>query len=621
MDNLIETYNRDERMDYVKILKALKQIPFDVGRTLLKDFLLGNYKNKSVVSNNLHELSLFGSWKDEEKMSKEIDQLLDSGCIEIATRDYNRFAKILRLTAKGEQQVYRPTLHEVATQAKAIETSITSKEQELFYHLKHFLEGFNDAQKKAIIDDHQQILCIAGAGSGKTMVLTKRIEFLVRYKGVPPEKILAITFTRKAKEEMEYRLNALRVTGVHVHTFNSFCESILRKHEQEIYSRKMRVQSYSDKIFALQTALLSLGLDIKDVLQRYYTDNQRKHKEEQQLFHGFVNDCFFVLEYFKTVGKEFDFSKGLFGKEKENAKLIQKIVALLQEHMNMAGLRDYTDQILDTIDYFRKQPLKVPSYEYVLIDEYQDINALQQSLIELLHIQNHFVVGDPRQAIFGWRGSNIAYINDYVNKNQDVSLIHLSKNYRSSKEIVKLMNLAIQTMHMPDLEHAIEKETLLELKACDSEEDEMNYILSNLSTSPHPLDTIFVLSRTNRQITELSKRCKSKGIPHAVKTDDIKNQTSPKAGEVLLATIHAIKGLEAREVFILGCTEQNFPCKASDHPALEMLKIDTYDKHEEERRLFYVALSRAKERLHLTYSGQKPTYFITKEMKELFNSP
>jgi DNA helicase-2/ATP-dependent DNA helicase PcrA len=110
---------------------------------------------------------------------------------------------------------------------------------------------------------------------------------------------------------------------------------------------------------------------------------------------------------------------------------------------------------------------------------------------------------------------------------------------------------------------------------------------------------------------------KTRGISHVVKTDEVKNPKDMKEGDVTLATIHAIKGLEAKKVFVIGSNEQNFPCKASDHPAIEMVKTDNYDKEEEERRLFYVAISRAKEILYVTYSGKKPTYFINDEMMRI----
>ena len=112
------------------------------------------------------------------------------------------------------------------------------------------------AEVTSIISNKENILCVAGAGSGKTSVLTKRIEFLVKYGGVNPEKILAITFTRKARQEMAERLLKLGISQVKVETFNSFCEKILRKYGGMIYGRFMRVMNYGDKALAIISGLV-----------------------------------------------------------------------------------------------------------------------------------------------------------------------------------------------------------------------------------------------------------------------------------------------------------------------------------------------------------------------------
>jgi DNA helicase-2/ATP-dependent DNA helicase PcrA len=153
----------------------------------------------------------------------------------------------------------------------------------------------------------------------------------------------------------------------------------------------------------------------------------------------------------------------------------------------------------------------------------------------------------------------------------------------------------------------------------ESEQKELEFVIDKIINSNIEKQELFVLSRTNFQLTEISKLMKQKNIPHILTTDDFSN-INARTGEVTLATIHSIKGLEASTVFVIGCNEVNFPCKASDHPVIEMIKIDNYDKEEEERRLFYVAISRAKSELYLTYTGKKPTYFINSEMMDIINS-
>ena len=202
-------------------------------------------------------------------------------------------------------------------------------------------------------------------------------------------------------------------------------------------------------------------------------------------------------------------------------------------------------------------------------------------------------------------------------KYEEVRVIHLTKNYRSKKMIVDFMNHSISGMGLPNLEHHFDSDSSIKIVDFENEQFERIFIVDQISNSKIPYKDIFVLGRTNRQLTELSQMLNQRKIPHVLKTDEVRNPKESPDGALTLATIHAIKGLEAKKVFVIGCNEQNFPCKASDHPAVEMVKTEHFDKLEEERRLFYVAISRAQDILCLTYSGKKPTYFITDEMRAL----
>lgn len=609
----------EEDLSYLHILKALMELPFQVGKNLLADFLTGDYSNKSITKNRLDELDNFDtlSW-DKDKIYREVDKLVANGMIEVVTSDYNRFVKILSLTIKGRNEITRPTLpsKKLASKVEFVKTEITDKDRARFEIMGNFLDSFNDEQKKAIISEASNLLCVAGAGSGKTTVLTKRIEFLVKYKDVDPSKILAITFTRKAREEMEKRLFELGVRGVLVHTFNSFCERILRKYGDIIYGRPIRVQSYGDKILAMNMALAGMGISMEDAINGYFTLQQRKFKTGTQMANSFMNDCFSVMDYFKVSGQEtYDFSKDADAKNKHNAQRIYRIIQHLKDHMETQGLRDFSDQVIDAIKFMKEYPEHIPQFEHVLVDEYQDVNAMQIDLLGLLKPDNLFAVGDPRQSIFGWRGSNINYILDFEKDHGDAEIVHLTKNYRSAREIVEFMNHSITEMGLPDLEHHNEFENVkIRIMDFDNEEAERNFVIRNIIDGGVPNGEIFILARTNRQLMELSQLMKAKGISHVVKTDEVHNPVDAGEGDVTLATVHAIKGLEAKKVFVIGANEQNFPCKASDHPAIEMVKMDDYNREEEERRLFYVAISRAKEILYVTYSGKKPTYYINDEM-------
>lgn len=611
-----------ESLDYIKILKAVKELPFKVGKNLLVDFLNGDYKNKSITKNRLDELYNFDTlhW-NKEKILEEIDNLVNNGLLEWVISDYSRYVKVLSITIKGQNEIVRPTLQGKKLKNKLDYhlSEVTEEDKLNFSKLEDFLKGYNPEQKKAIISGAEKILCVAGAGSGKTSVLTKRIEYLIKNKSVSPEKILAITFTRKAREEMEKRLIGLGVRGVQVNTFNSFCEKILKKYEFEIYGRKMKVQSYGDKILAMNMAFASLGMDMEDAINNYFSPAMRKFKTGAQLSNSFMNDCFSVMEYFKLTGeKEYDWSKDKENGDKRNAQMIYRINKFLKEHMEIQGLRDYSDQLLDAVKFLKENKEKIPYFEHVLVDEYQDVNATQVELLGLLNPKNLFCVGDPRQSIFGWRGSDIKYILDFEKHHSNVEVLHLTKNYRSDKKIVTFMNKASESLGLPGLIHQNEiEEASINLVEFETEHAEREFVVKNILESKVPRKEIFVLARTNRQLQELSQLMKSLNISHVLKTDEVKNPVESGEGDVTLATIHAIKGLEAKHVFIIGATEQNFPCKASDHPAIELVRLDNYNKNEEEKRLFYVAVSRAKEKLYITYVGKKPTYFITDEMMKM----
>lgn len=609
----IPEFKRDDSLDYVKVLRALLEIPFPVGRNLLLDFLEGNRLNKSVIKHDLDEMGNFGALKivSRNKINEFIDNLSKNKLIELTQTAGAAFMRVYKITESGISEILSPTLADKKTENKlnTYDTRITDEDREQFSELSGFLGKYNEGQKKAIISSKKNILCIAGAGSGKTTVLTKRVEFLVKFKGVKPEGVLAITFTRKAREEMQKRLEVLGIGGVHVETFNSFCEKILRRYGSKFYGRSVKLMNYRDKIFAAKEALKKLDIEMKDAIEMYFSPAQMRNKSTERLANMFMNDCFSVLDYFKIKkGGLVDFRKESDSSSMTALNLVYGVCKNIDSYMTRMGLRDYTDQIVDALRFFRENPREVPFYSHILVDEYQDVNSIQIDLLDLLLPQNLFCVGDPRQAIFGWRGSDINYILDLKKKFFDCEIVSLVKNYRSNSHIVNFMNKSIAPLGMPNLEHSFEGEKKLEVKDFIDAQGEQAFILDKiLSMEDVPREEIFVLARTNKQLENLAISMRKVGIDFVIKDEfspDVSN-----AGKVVLSTIHAIKGLEAECVFVMGCNSINFPCKISDHPIIEMIKLVDYDKLEEERRVFYVAVSRAKERLYLTYTGKK-SYFI-----------
>jgi len=621
----IPEFKRDDSLDYQKILRALMEIPFSLGRNLLCDHLMGKYNNSSITKNKLDELTTFGGlahWSRDEILDM-VERMIRLKMIEQVALDGNSFAKVLKITLRGQNELARPTLDKPPEPIlDVVKTEISDWDKKVFNEYADFLVGLNDEQKKAVVTPSKSVLTIAGAGSGKTSVLVRRIEFLVKKRGVDPSEILAITFTRKAKDEMEERLWALGVDGVQVSTFNAFGEGILRQYGREIYGRQMRVLTYADKMLALNLALYHHNLEIEDVIDEYFSASQKKLKTKQQLHNIFLNDCFTLIDYFKTTrGDIYDFSKDADADYRDMAQLVYKIVLYLSEHKRTQGLRSFSDQLVDVVSAFKKRPAIIPYFEHVLVDEYQDVNAIQVEILNLLNKDNIFAVGDPRQAIYGWRGSDMNFILNFEADFGETEVIHLTRNYRSSESVVDLINHAISHMNLPPLRATREIEGDLKLFSFETEEAERQFVIQVIEPLLNAGEDVFVLARMNRQILEVADVLKRRGVAFTLKTDDFNGNGQANQAEMptrlTLATVHAIKGLEADNVFLIGANKDSFPCRASDHPIVELIKDEKYDKFEEEKRLFYVALSRSKKNLYVTYSGTV-TDFITREMEELF---
>ncbi len=614
-----------KELDYLNVLKVIGQMPFNVGKKLLLDFLQGNSNNESIKRNLLDRKELFGyfSLYSRDEVEDLVENLLHNGLIDYVPLTENKFIKIITLTKKGKKELVDPSLHnkKLSSRFAIKETQITEQERMMFDSFDFFLKGYNDEQKKAITSSSSKMLCVAGAGSGKTTVLTKRIEFLTTFKSAAPEKILAITFTRKARAEMASRLSKSQYcTNVMTETFNSFCEKIIKKHNDLIYNKPTRVVSYGEKIKIFKIALKENNIDAGLAIESYFSFGQRREKTNEELATLLMNDCYSVIELYKINNKSLEELKEHANNnqliEQKNIEMMYKLCYSIDSFMKRNGLRDYSDQIVHCIDFFKKNKNFIPQFDHMLVDEYQDVNSSQIELLDLINPANLFCVGDPRQSIFGWRGSKIKYVLNFEEKYPNCEIITLSTNYRSSKQIVNLINKSIEGLMLPDLKSFREENANLHLVNFESEEQEINFVISKILELRIPRNEIFVLARTNRIINDISQRMRLRGIKHLVKTEEKGREEEAAIDEVTLATVHSIKGLEADTVFVIGCTGINFPCRASDHPIIELVRIDDYDKEEEERRLFYVALSRAKKNLYMTYCGKNPTRFINQKMLE-----
>lgn len=292
------------------------------------------------------------------------------------------------------------------------------------------LQQLNAMQQKAVIHKEGPLLLLAGAGSGKTRVLTHRIAYLIQ-EGVKPWNILAITFTNKAAKEMRERVNSIIENGaedVWVSTFHSMCVRMLRRDIEKIgYDKSFTIYDSSDQERLVKECLTTLN----------YSDKLFTPKGVLAEISSFKNELITYKQYEKQSESDFRQSK------------VAKIYTMYQNKLRSNNALDFDDLIFKTIDLFKEVPQVLESYQekfkYIMVDEYQDTNTAQYQLVRLLadKYQNLCVVGDDDQSIYGWRGANIRNILDFEKDFPGAKTIKLEQNYRSTQNILDAANAVI----------------------------------------------------------------------------------------------------------------------------------------------------------------------------------
>lgn len=292
--------------------------------------------------------------------------------------------------------------------------------------IEEILSKLNKDQIKPVLDTEGAVLVIAGAGSGKTRVLTSRIAYLVLEKGVKPYEIAAITFTNKAAGEMKERLEGLigDVSDMWVSTIHSMCVRILRSNADKLgYDKNFSIYDETDKDRALKAVTRELGFEDDGLVKsaKYYISAAK-------------NDCL-TPDDFKKEYCEIKFADEIFA-----------IYSAYEKNLKSSNSFDFDDLLFKTYELFSRFPEVADYYsdkfKYVHIDEFQDTNKVQFAIAQRLSVRhgNLFVVGDDDQSIYGWRGAKIENILSFDDIYRGAKIYKLEQNYRSTKKILKLAN-------------------------------------------------------------------------------------------------------------------------------------------------------------------------------------
>ncbi|MYB10191.1 MAG: AAA family ATPase [Acidimicrobiia bacterium] len=291
-------------------------------------------------------------------------------------------------------------------------------------------EGLNPAQIDAVTHPGGPILVVAGAGSGKTRVLTHRIAYLIDHQGVSPFALLAITFTNKAAQEMKHRVGNLVgpvADKMWVSTFHSACARILRYESEAIgFPSSFTIYDQADSVRLTRYICRDFGLDPK----------QMPPRSIHAAISAAKNEMISVAQYKDRAANMFE-------------RRIGDIYDEYQERLRRAGAMDFDDLLGTTVDLFKQQPDVLDRYrhrfEHVLVDEYQDTNQVQNQLVLLLgqEHRNVFVVGDADQSVYRFRGADIRNILEFEQAFDDATVVLLEQNYRSTQRILSAANAVI----------------------------------------------------------------------------------------------------------------------------------------------------------------------------------
>ncbi len=293
------------------------------------------------------------------------------------------------------------------------------------------MEGMNPQQQEAVEYTEGPLLILAGAGSGKTRVLTHRIAYLMEEKGVKPWNIMAITFTNKAAQEMRERVDQIAGFGaesVWVSTFHSSCVRILRRYIDRLgYDNRFTIYDTEDSKTVMKEILRRMNLDTKIYKERSLLAKISAAK----------NEMISPDEYEKSVSRWED-------------KRVAEIYRAYQEQLKKNNALDFDDLLLKTVELFRDCPEALDYYQerfrYIMVDEYQDTNTVQFQFVSRLaaRYRNLCVVGDDDQSIYKFRGANIGNILDFEKVFPDAKVIKLEQNYRSTQNILDAANEVIR---------------------------------------------------------------------------------------------------------------------------------------------------------------------------------
>lgn len=376
--------------------------------------------------------------------------------------------------------------------------------------MNELLAGLNDKQKEAVLHFEGPLLILAGAGSGKTRVLTHRIAYLIEEHQVPPYHILALTFTNKAANEMRERVNNIIEYGagsIWVSTFHSTCVRILRRFIDHLgYDNAFTIYDSDDQKSLMKDICKQLNIDTKKYKERTFLNAISSAKDELKT----------PEQYADEIAKEY------------NKKIFGRVYKEYQKRLKQNNALDFDDLIMLTVQLFQQNAEILNHYQerfpFILVDEYQDTNTAQFTLLSLLasRYQNLCVVGDDDQSIYRFRGANIHNILNFEKIFPATKVIRLEQNYRSTKNILAAASGVIKHNSMrkeKTLWTTAEAGAPISYGRYDNEYEEAQGIAADIHRQVKDgmsYSDFAILYRTNAQSRVFEEKLIYEGIPYRI---------------------------------------------------------------------------------------------------------
>lgn len=425
-------------------------------------------------------------------------------------------------------------------------------------------------QREVVYSSESNIIVVAGAGSGKTRVLTERIRYLIETLNVPAHNIVSITFTNMATEEMKLRLKDIeRIGDAFIGTIHSFANHIMKESGEKytLLNDDLSDQLHKELIEKYCNHLtVDRYLDYKDIVALVETG-----KAPESTLNGFLTPSetadLNTLHASKEV-VENDL------KEETHITFGESIETLCKKR----GIITFDELLIKAKNYFKNLGASI---DYVFVDEFQDVGTLEYGFINSLNAKNYFFVGDDYQSIYGFKGGNVNIFMGLVN-NEVYKTYYLTNNYRNGTEILDLADLVISQVDKRVVKDIVPM--VNETGSCRVlSKNSLLSFLGQLMVSEDNFKDWFFLTRTNKELYDVINICIDLGIPYTtfkregLSLSDVNKKMRSKKLKIL--TVHTAKGLEIDNVILYG----NFP-----------VTVPHYRKNDDERKVMYVGITRAK---------------------------